>query len=88
MIFSVKEHLLLLVYKDVSTAACTEGVWQWYKHIHTCLKILINMTTNVQIVVIIMQSTQLFLLQKPGMHVVQVSAYDVDPCITCSPWLE
>jgi len=26
MIFSVKEHLLLLVYKDVGTAACTMGV--------------------------------------------------------------
>lgn len=34
-----------------------------------------------------MQPTQLFLLQKPGMHVVQVSAY-VGPCITHSPCLE
>jgi hypothetical protein len=35
------------------------------------------MTTNVQIVVIIIQSAQLFLLQEPGMHVLQVSAYDI-----------
>jgi len=46
------------------------------------------MMTNVQIIVIIMQSTQLFLLQEPGMHVLQVSAYDVDPCLTCLPCSE